>query len=54
MRRNGALQHAERVEPEWLEPSSGTTVWVDLAAPEGDEIAMAHRLADVLNLALAD
>jgi magnesium transporter len=34
------LQHAERVEPEWLDPSSGTTVWVDLAAPEGDELAV--------------
>ena len=40
MRRNGALQHAERVEPEWLDPSSGTTVWVDLSAPEGDEVAV--------------
>ena len=38
MRRDGALQHAERVEPEWLDPSSGTTVWVDLAAPTGDDI----------------
>jgi magnesium transporter len=40
VRRNGALQHVERVEPEWLDPSSGTTVWVDLVAPEGDEIAV--------------
>jgi len=32
------VQHAERVEPEWLDPSSGTTVWVDLAAPTGDDI----------------
>jgi len=38
VRRDGAVQHAERVEPEWLDPSSGTTVWVDLAAPTGDDI----------------
>jgi magnesium transporter len=47
VRRNGALQRAERVEPEWLDPSSGTTVWVDLAAPAGDEIQL---LADTFHL----
>jgi magnesium transporter len=41
------LQRAERVEPEWLDPSSGTTVWVDLAAPAGDELQI---LADVFHL----
>ena len=46
MRRNGALQRAERVEPEWLDPSSGTTLWVDLAAPTDDE---ARILADVFH-----
>ena len=46
MRRNGALQAAERVEPEWLDPSSGTTLWVDLAAPTDDE---ARILADVFH-----
>ena len=40
MRLNGAVQHAERVEPEWLDPSSGTTVWVDLASPTDDEMAI--------------
>ena len=47
MRRNGAVQHAERVEPEWLDPSSGTTVWVDVAAPAGDDIQL---LADTFHL----
>ena len=46
MRRDGALQRAERVEPEWLDPSSGTTLWVDLAAPTDDE---ARILADVFH-----
>jgi magnesium transporter len=41
------LQYAERVEPEWLDPSSGATVWVDVAAPEGDELAV---LAGVFHL----
>jgi len=41
------LQRAERVEPEWLDPSSGTTVWVDLSAPAGDEMQI---LADVFHL----
>jgi magnesium transporter len=47
VRRNGALQRVEQVEPEWLDPSSGTTVWVDLAAPEGGEMAI---LADRFHL----
>lgn len=46
MRRNGALQRAERVEPEWLDPSSGTTVWVDLSAPQGE----GEILADTFHL----
>jgi len=46
VRRDGALQRAERVEPQWLDPSSGTTLWVDLAAPTDDE---ARILADVFH-----
>jgi magnesium transporter len=34
--RNGQTQSADRVEPEWLDPSSSVMLWVDLAAP-GDE-----------------
>ena len=47
MRRNGVLQRAERVELEWLDPSSGTTVWVDLAGPTPEEMGI---LADVFHL----
>jgi magnesium transporter len=31
--RNGQTHLAERVEPEWLDPSSNVTLWVDLSAP---------------------
>jgi len=47
VRRNGALQRAERVEPEWLDPSSGTTVWVDLAAPAAGDLQL---LSDTFHL----
>jgi magnesium transporter len=47
VRRDGALQHAERVEPEWLDPSSGAIVWVDLAAPAEGELQI---LTDVFHL----
>jgi magnesium transporter len=30
---NGHTQIVERVEPEWLDPASGATLWVDLIAP---------------------
>jgi magnesium transporter len=35
--RAGDTQCAERVEAEWLEPSSGVTVWVDLSDPTPEE-----------------
>ena len=34
---NGATQCADRVEPEWLAPSSAVTLWVDLADPTPEE-----------------
>jgi len=34
---NGATTLANRVEPQWLDPASPVTVWVDLSAPTGDE-----------------
>jgi magnesium transporter len=40
------VHRAERVEPEWLDPSSATTVWVDLAKPTEDELLV---LADVFH-----
>ena len=30
---NGQTRIVERVEPEWLDPASGVTLWVDLMAP---------------------
>jgi magnesium transporter len=34
---NGATRTVERVEPEWLDPSSSATLWVDLSQPSDDE-----------------
>jgi len=34
---NGATSRADRVEPEWLDPSSLVTLWADLAAPTDEE-----------------
>jgi magnesium transporter len=33
----GHVTIADRVQPEWLLPASGMTVWVDLTSPSGDE-----------------
>jgi magnesium transporter len=35
--RNGETRTADRVEPEWLDPKSGVTLWVDLAGFTEDE-----------------
>jgi magnesium transporter len=40
------VRRAERVEPEWLDPSSKVTLWVDLAAPTEEE---SRILADVFH-----
>ena len=34
---NGVTSRIERVEPEWLDPSSPVTLWVDLENPTADE-----------------
>jgi magnesium transporter len=34
---NGDTKCVDRVEPGWLDPSSGVLLWVDLAAPTADE-----------------
>jgi magnesium transporter len=47
VRRDGAVQQAERVEPAWLGPSSGATVWVDLAGPTLEDASI---LGDVFHL----
>jgi magnesium transporter len=35
--RNGATEEADRVDPAWLAPASGVTLWVDLSAPTEDD-----------------
>jgi magnesium transporter len=35
--RAGDTKRVERVEPEWLDPASAVTLWVDLSAPALDE-----------------
>ena len=44
--RDGQTAHLDRVEPEWLDPSSPVTLWVDLAAPTGQELVV---LGDVFH-----
>jgi magnesium transporter len=34
---NGETNSAERLDPAWLEPASGVTLWVDISAPAEDE-----------------
>src|SRR5262245_52451601 len=35
--RNGEPRISERVEPEWLDPASGVTLWVDVVDPTPEE-----------------
>jgi magnesium transporter len=35
--RNGDTQMTDRVEPQWLDPSSGVTLWVDVVQPTPEE-----------------
>jgi magnesium transporter len=44
--RNGETDHASRVEPQWLDPTSIVTLWVDLSGPTPDE---ARILTDVFH-----
>jgi magnesium transporter len=42
---NGQTRIVDRVEPQWLDPASGVTLWVDLVAPGEPE---SRLLSDVL------
>jgi magnesium transporter len=44
--RNGETDRVPNVDPGWLEPASGVTLWVDLSAPTSDE---ARILGDVFH-----
>jgi len=35
--RDGATEQADHLDPAWLEPSSGVTVWVDLSSPTEED-----------------
>ncbi len=35
--RNGETQKTERVDPKWLDPASGVTLWVDVVQPTPEE-----------------
>jgi magnesium transporter len=54
VRQNGAVRHAERVEPEWLDPTSTTTVWVDVAKPTAEEFAILSDVFHIHPLAIED
>jgi magnesium transporter len=34
---NGDTRREERIDPRWVDPASGVTLWVDLVAPTADE-----------------
>jgi magnesium transporter len=42
---NGETKCVERVEPQWLDPASGVTLWVDLTSPTPEESR--HTFADI-------
>jgi len=48
------VHRAERVEPEWLDPSSATTVWVDLAQPSEDELRVLSEVFQAHPLSVED
>ena len=48
------MHRAERVEPEWLDPSSATTVWVDLAQPSEDELRVLSEVFQAHPLSVED
>ena len=52
--RDGQTTHVERVDPEWLDPSSRLTLWVDLAAPTDDERRVLSEVFHFHPLAVED
>jgi magnesium transporter len=41
---DGVSRMVERIEPGWLDPSSSVTLWVDLAAPTGEDLRVLSDL----------
>jgi magnesium transporter len=52
--RDGRTAIAERVEPEWLDPSSPVTFWVDMANPTADDSELLSSLFKFHPLAVED
>jgi len=48
------VRRTERVEPEWLDPSSTATVWVDLAKPSEDELLILSEVFHAHPLSIDD
>ena len=48
------MRRTERVEPEWLDPSSTATVWVDLAKPSEDELLILSEVFHAHPLSIDD
>lgn len=52
--RNGQTANVPDLDPGWLEPSSGASVWVDLAAPDARESAILASVFGFHELAIED
>ncbi len=50
----GTIRRTDRVEPEWLDPASSVTVWVDLADPTPGELAILNDVFHFHQLAIDD
>jgi magnesium transporter len=51
---NGVTSAVERVEPEWLDPSSAVTLWVDMASPTAEELALLNERFKLHPLSVED
>jgi magnesium transporter len=51
---NGQTRTVDRVEPEWLDPASGATLWVDLTAPGDAERQLLSNVFGFHPLAVED
>src|SRR3954447_14331890 len=52
--RNGRTEQVERLDPAWLDPASGMTVWVDLSAPDEDDFKILTNAFHFHPLAVED
>jgi magnesium transporter len=50
----GATIHVDHVDPAWLDPSSSTKLWVDLAAPTDDEFLLLNDVFHFHPLSIDD